>query len=99
MLPAPEGFLSVTYRAGDTKKILLRVDPPNLPSVWQVSVCMDVRQIMLNASKWEADGRSTLIELPWGCDTVPERLVVEWDGHEAYLPINVEDTGAAGPTG
>jgi hypothetical protein len=97
MLPAPEGFLSATYQAGDTKKILLSVDPANLPIDWQVSACTDVRQIMLNANKWEADGRPPLIELPWDRDTVPERLVVEWDGHEAYLPINVEDSSALPP--
>ena len=97
MLPAPEGFLSATYRAGATKKILLYVDPANLPSVWQVSVCTDVRQIMINATKWEADGRPELIELPWDRDTVPERLMVEWDGHEAYLPINVEESSELPP--
>jgi len=32
------------------------------------------------------------VEVPWDAVQPPEKLLVEWDGQRAFLPLNVEDS-------
>ena len=88
----PAGFLSVTYRAGEKRQILLRLDPAKLPEDWHVHACGREGQELLSAAIWEKNGCSTVVELSWGPAQPPEKLLVRWLENEAFLPLNVEDS-------
>jgi len=90
--PLPAGFLSATYRAGDERRIILRLGPDQLPEAWRVHSCGGVERELLSDSLWREKGEPSTIELPWADVLPPERLRVGWDDHEAFLPLNVEDT-------
>jgi hypothetical protein len=87
----PMGFLSATYRAGDERRLVLRLDPENLPEDWRVYACgRDAREV-LAAPGWRRRGRPRSIELSWQPVQPPEKLQVEWGEYKAFLPLNVED--------
>lgn len=93
----PTGFLSATYRAGDTRQIILRLDSANLPEDWLVLACGRDAQELLSASEWRDSSRSSLVELSWARIQPPDKLLVRWDDMEAFLPLNVEDSRALPP--
>jgi hypothetical protein len=93
--PLPAGFLSATYRAGDKRQIILLVDPHLLPEDWDVHATETGQ--LLSATKWREEGSFTTIELPWGQAQPPAKLLVRWESHEAFLPLNVEDSSALPP--
>jgi hypothetical protein len=97
--PVPAGFLLATYRAGDKSAIVLRLDPDCLPEKWHVHTSGSDRPELLSADQWRQRGRKPLIEIPWQGETPPEKLLVRWEKHEAFLPINVEDSRALPPPG
>ena len=89
--PVPAGFVSATYRAGEERTIVLRLEPAHLPSEWRIHACgQDAREI-LTRSAWEEDDSRTVVPLRWSPAQPPERLLVFWGGQEAFLPLNVED--------
>ena len=89
--PVPAGFVSATYRAGDERTIMLRLDPAHLPSEWRIHACgQDAREILTRLA-WEENDSRTVVTLRWSPAQPPERLLVFWDGQEAFLPLNVED--------
>lgn len=92
VVPLPAGFLAATYRAGDNRLIILRVDAAHLPEDWRVHACGQDRQELVSASVWREHGSPKAIELPWTPVQPPEKLLVAWNQHEAFLPINVEDS-------
>lgn len=87
----PYGFLSATYRAGDQRRIILRLDPEELPGQWTIHTCGQDKSELLSASTWQTLGRPLVAELEWTPLLPPEKLLVQWEQHEAFLPINVED--------
>jgi hypothetical protein len=89
----PAGFLSATYRAGDERQIVLRFDPEHLPEDWQVHACGRHEQVLLSAASWDERGRQPMEALKWEPVQPPDRLLVRWGGCEAFLPLNVEDSG------
>lgn len=90
--PLPAGFLSATYRAGDERQVVLQLDPAHLPPEWSIHACgQDERQI-LSAAIWRKKNQGTVVDLPWAPVQPPSRLLVQWPGHEAFLPLNVEDS-------
>jgi hypothetical protein len=91
-LPLPAGFLSATYRAGDKRQIVLRLDEAHLPKDWRVHACGQAERELLSSPAWHRRGRPVLIELSWEPVQPPEKLLVQWDDHEAFLPLNVEDS-------
>jgi hypothetical protein len=95
--PLPAGFLSATYRAGDARSIVLRLDAANLPEEWRVHACDQSEQELLSMSAWQARGRPARVDLVWTAVMPPEKLLVQWADHEAFLPINVEDSRALPP--
>ena len=90
--PLPAGFLSATYRAGDKRQIVLRLDPDHLPEDWNVHACGEGERELQSASAWGESGRPSVVELAWLPAQPPERLLVRWADHEAFLPLNVEDS-------
>ena len=90
--PLPAGFLLATYRAGGKPKIVLRLDPDNLPEDWQVHACGQNKPELLSASEWRDSGRFRLVDLTWREVQPPEKLLIRWASKEAFLPINVEDS-------
>ena len=89
--PVPAGFVSATYRAGDERTIVLRLDPAHLPSEWRIHACgRDAREILTRSAWAETDSR-TVVTVHWSPVQPPDRLLVSWDGQEAFLPLNVED--------
>ena len=89
--PVPAGFVSATYRAGDERTIMLRLDPAHLPSEWRIHACgQDAREILTRLA-WEENDSRTVVTLRWSPAQPPERLLVFWDDQEAFLPLNVED--------
>ena len=87
----PAGFVSGTYRAGDDRKIVLRLDPARLPPQWRIHACGRDERGLLTASVWAEAGSRSVVTLPWLPLQPPDRLLVVWDGDEAFLPLNVED--------
>jgi hypothetical protein len=81
-----------TYRAGDTRQIILRLDRDHLPDDWHVNACGSEESELLSASTWHKDGCSPVVELSWALTQPPEKLLVRWIDHEAFLPLNVEDS-------
>lgn len=90
-VPIPAGFLSATYRAGDARQIVLRFDPSQLPADWRVVACGRDEQELLSAAGWKERASPNTFEMPWEPVQPPERLLVKWEEHEAFLPLNVED--------
>jgi hypothetical protein len=87
----PAGFLSATYRAGENRRIILRLDPAHLPEDWRVHACGREERELLSASTWRDNGRSSLVELAWYPGQPPDKLLVRWEDQEAFLPLNVEN--------
>ena len=90
--PLPAGFLSATYRAGDKRQIVLRLDPDHLPEDWSIRSCGEGERELLAAFIWRESGRPSIIEVAWLPVHPPEKLLVRWADHEAFLPMNVEDS-------
>ena len=89
--PVPAGFVSATYRAGDERTIVLRLDPAHLPSEWRIHACgRDASEILTRSAWAETDSRA-VVTVHWSPVQPPDRLLVSWDGQEAFLPLNVED--------
>jgi hypothetical protein len=70
----------------------LRFDPTELPEVWHVHTCGREGRELLSASAWHKRGQPAAVELAWSPDQPPEKLLVRWAEHEAFLPLNVEDS-------
>ena len=93
----PVGFLSATYRAGETRQIVLRVDAAHLPPTWRVHACgRDERELLTDAA-WRESGQPSEIVLEWDPAQPPDRLLVRWGEGEAFLTLNVEDSRALPP--
>lgn len=90
--PLPAGFLSATYRAGAKRQIVLLLDPTYLPEEWRIHACGQEERELLSAPAWREGGRSSVIELAWASARAPDRLLVRWVSHEAFMPLNVEDS-------
>ncbi|MGE3491262.1 MAG: hypothetical protein AB7N29_14745 [Vicinamibacterales bacterium] len=95
--PVPPGFLSATYRAGDHRLLILALDPKELPPEWRVSAAGRDPIQLLNSVAWREGGGKSTGEIPWVPIQPPEKLMVQWDGNEAFLSINVEDRKALPP--
>lgn len=91
-LPPPAGFLSVTYLAGDERRIVLRLDPASLPEDWYVFACGQEERELLSAPAWRKSGRPSVMDLAWAPVQPPDKLLVRWAEYEAFLPLNVEDS-------
>lgn len=95
--PAPAGFLSATYRAGDVRQIILRLDPAGLPQDWHVLASAQQGKEILSATEWEQRGHPQVVELLWEPMQPPDRLLLRWEDKQTFLPLNVEDTSALPP--
>lgn len=90
--PLPAGFLSATYRAGTKRRIVLRLEPGQLPEKWLVRACGPDDQEVLSSSDWQERSRPTVVELIWQAVQPPDKLLVRWVEHEGFLTLNVEDS-------
>jgi hypothetical protein len=95
-IPVPAGFVSATYRAGDRRSVLLRLDPDHLPVDWSIHGTGRDGVTLLTSESWQQQGRREPMTLTWEPLLPPEKLLVRWtsgDGQrlEAFLPLNVED--------
>lgn len=88
----PPGFLLATYRAGDRREIVLRFDPTLVPRDWRIHACGRTTCELLASKAWSEMGAPAMAEVPWEPVMPPEKLLVRWRGHEAFLPLNVEDS-------
>ena len=95
--PLPAGFLAATYRAGDSSSIILRFDPGGVPAVWTIHSCGRESRELLSGADWKRRGRPPVVDLPWPGPQPPELLLVRWDKHEGFLPLNVEDSRCLPP--
>ncbi|MGE0466424.1 MAG: phospholipase D-like domain-containing protein [Steroidobacteraceae bacterium] len=89
--PLPAGFVSATYRAGDDRLIVLRLDAAHLPKGWSISTVGNPASQLLSAGDWAQTGSQAIVELQWEVPEPPTKLLVAWDRFEAFLPLNVED--------
>jgi hypothetical protein len=90
--PLPGSFISATYRAGDKPRIILRLDSDHLPEEWCIHACSLEEPELLSSSTWRDNNSLSVVELDWLYSYTPNRLLVRWDDHEAFFPINVEDS-------
>lgn len=90
-LPIPAGFLSATYCAGEERKVVLRLDAATLPPEWTIHACGREERELLTNTAWAEAGSQLVVTMHWFPVQPPDRLLVSWDGHEAFLPLNVED--------
>ena len=87
----PAGILSANYRAGDERQIVVFLDPIHLPSEWRIHACGPNERELLNQSWWSDMGSPEAVSLNWPPQLPPDRLLVSWNGQEAFLPLNVEN--------
>lgn len=95
-LAVPAGFLSATYRAGDKRELVLRLDVDKLPSRWALLAAGSNPQEILNAEVWKLHGCPELVVVPWDALLPPDKILVQWAdkdaaSQEAFLPLNVAD--------
>jgi hypothetical protein len=95
--PLPAGFLVATYRAGDERRIVLRLDASQLPEDWHIHAYRHDERELLSATHWHESGCPPVVELAWKPVQPPEKLRVCWSDCIAFLPLNVEDSGALPP--
>lgn len=88
----PEGFLAVTYVAGDHRLIRVRLEPGHIAHEWELHACGHEGRLLMTSDAWNGAGRPALLEIPWEPTQPPEKLLIRWEDKEAFLPINVEDT-------
>ena len=91
MLPPPPGFLSAMFRAGDERKVILRLDAGGLPKEWFIRSCGHDDREILSSVAWVEAGKLDIVELDWAPVQPPDRLLVRWEEKEAFMPLNVED--------
>lgn len=89
--PVAPGFLAAIYRAGGRRQLILQLEPTQLPSQWRVCATGKDTPELLASDAWERAGRKSLIEIAWDAVQPPEKLLVQWDDNETFLPLNVED--------
>ncbi len=87
----PVGILSATYRAGDERQIVVFLVPELLPPEWRIYACGRDERELLNQWSWSDMGSPEAVSLNWPPLQPPDRLLISWDGLEAFLPLNVED--------
>ncbi|HOF39545.1 MAG TPA: hypothetical protein PLD73_05690 [Candidatus Hydrogenedentes bacterium] len=88
----PPGFLSALYRGGTRRTVVLRLDAGGLPEEWCTHACGQDARELLTSTGWAAQGRPSAVGIPWEPPHPPEKVLVRWAGHEAFLPLNVEDS-------
>jgi hypothetical protein len=89
--PLPAGFLSATYRAGEQRRIILRLDPSHLPAEWSVHATGKRPLDIASAGAWRQRGGPASLETAWELTESPEKLLVRWPEGEALMPLNVEE--------
>ena len=93
--PLPTGFLGATYRAGDKRSILIRLDPGHLPESWHILACGSSGQELFSSTSFQKGACPSIFEVDWAPVQPPERLLVRWTDDEreleAFLPLNIED--------
>lgn len=87
----PAGFLAAIYQAGAPRTIALLLDAAGLPEAWSVSTCGAEPVTLQSAETWLAQGGPDTVKIPWPQAQPPEKLLVVWGEHRAFLPLNVED--------
>ncbi len=98
--PLPPGFLLATYRAGDNRQIVLRFDPPllsNFSDDWHIHAWGQPGPELFSMSQWQAADRPPVREIVWLAVQPPQKLLVCWADHKAFLALNVEDAGKLPP--
>lgn len=98
-LTVPPGFLAATFHAGDRCRIVLRLAPESVPKSWSVSAAggLDADRLVLSSDVWRQAGGGPAPECPWASAMPPERLRIDWDGLQAFLPLNVADAMSLPP--
>jgi hypothetical protein len=93
----PAGFLSATYRAGDKRQIILRFRSEDLPQEWCIYSYGQETSQLVSSQTWKAIGSPSVSVIDWADIYPPSKLMVEWSDHEAFFPINVEDSRTLPP--
>jgi len=89
--PVPPGFLAAIYRAGARRQVVLHLEPCQLPSQWRVCATGKDTLELLTSDAWQGEGQKALVEIAWDAVQPPDKLLVQWDDNEAFLPLNVDD--------
>ena len=89
--PVAPGFLAAIYRAGARRQVVLHLEPGQVPSQWRVCATGKDTPELLSSDAWQRDGQQALVEIAWDPVQPPEKLLVQWDDNETFLPLNVED--------
>lgn len=90
-VPLPSGFVSVTYRAGNDRRLIMNFDPDHLPDEWSVLSCGQQQELVLDSDQWIERNRADTLEVNWEPVQPPVKLLVRWSGGEAFWALNVED--------
>ncbi len=95
--PLHPAFLAAVYHAGENRRIVLWLKPEDLPRSWTLRITGLDAQEILNTRTWKRDGALPVVEIAWAPAQPPGTLVVGWEGHEAFMPVNVDDRSALPP--
>jgi len=87
----PPGFVSARYRAGQSAVLVFTLAPAALSSEWQILGDNKHDKIILNATTYAAMGAPELVEVAWELGYAPGKLLITWEGGQAFWPVNVED--------
>jgi len=89
--PVAPGFLAAIYRAGGRRQVVLHLEPNLLPIEWRVRAAGRDQPELLNSEDWQKASRKGSVEIAWASAQAPEKLLVQWDDKETFLPLNVQD--------
>jgi hypothetical protein len=93
----PSGFLAASYRAGDSRMIILRLDSRKLPPSWRIEAYGRNQRVLIDQEAVPTGSQQTTTEIPWEPIEPPQKLLVRWDSGEAFWPLNVEDASHLPP--
>ena len=87
----PAGFLSAVYQAGAQRHVVLSLEPAGLPTEWRIDAVGGETRGLIASAEWRQAGASPTVTVDWPPAQPPQKLLVAWDGQEAFLPLNVDD--------
>lgn len=92
----PLGFVAVTFRSGESSKLMIDLDPEFLPTEWLCQSLPDPGLFTLTSDQWRAHGCKVRIESDWLRLSPPTRMLIRWTSNdgtlcEGLVPINVDN--------
>ena len=87
----PAGFIAAYFIAGGSQQLRLNFLPAKLPDTWHLSAGLRYATIVFDSEKFNQLQGPLQVTIPWHGIETPGKLLVEWQGKQAFWPVNVEN--------